>query len=84
MYDHVRAIARKLLMLCSQLEQLDFTHFPSMSIMSPASTEVYVSAITDFREEFIQLSHDFSTHSSKFDVFSKPFAVSPEDSDAAL
>ena len=46
-YDHVRAFARKLVMFCSQLEMLDFTHFPSMSILSPASTEAYVSASTD-------------------------------------
>ena len=33
MYDHVCAFARKLVMVCSQLEKFDFTHFPSMSIL---------------------------------------------------
>ena len=55
-----------------------------MLILSPALTEAYVLAITDLREEFIQPFQDFSTHSSKFDVFAKAFSVSPEDSDAAL
>jgi hypothetical protein len=35
MYDHVRAFSRKLVMFRSQLEKFDFTHFPSMSILSP-------------------------------------------------
>ena len=83
-HDHVRALARKLVMFCSQMEKFDFTHFPSMSILSPASTEPYVSAITDLREEFTRRFHDFSIHSSKFDVLTKPFSVSPGDSDAAL
>ena len=52
MYDHVLAFARKLVMFCCRQEKCDFTHFPSMSILSPASTEAYVSAITDLREEF--------------------------------
>ena len=81
---HVRAFARKLVMFCSRQEKLDFTHFPSMSIKSPASTEAYVSVITDLREEFTRSFQDFSTHSSKLDVFTKPFSVSPEDSDAAF
>ena len=51
MYDHVRAFARNLVMFCSQLERFDFTHFSFMMILSPASTEAYVSAITDLREE---------------------------------
>ena len=83
MYDHVRAFAGKLIMFCSQLEKLNFTHFPSMSILSPASTGAYVPAITDLREEFTRRFQDFSTHSSKFDVLTKPFSVSPEDSDTA-
>ena len=83
MYDHVCAFARKLTMFCSQLEKFDFTHFPSMSILSPASTEAYVSAITDMREEFTRLQ-DFSTHTSKFYNFVNSFSVSPEDFDAAL
>ena len=71
MYDQVRVFARKLVMFCSQLETSDFTHFPSMSILSPASTEAYVSAITDLRDEFTRRFQNFSTHSSKFDVFAK-------------
>ena len=55
-----------------------------MLIFSPALTEAYVSTITYLREEFTRQSQDFSTHSSKFDIFSKPFSVSHEDSDAAL
>ena len=84
MYDHVHAVARKLEMFCSQSEKFDFTHFPSMSILSLALTEAYISAITDLQEEFTQCFQDFSTHSSKFDVFAKPFTVFHEDSDAAL
>ena len=52
MYDHVRAFTCKLVMFCSQLEKFDLTHFPSMSTLSPASAEAYVSTITDLREEF--------------------------------
>ena len=84
MYNHVRAFAQKLVMFCSWLEKFYFTHFPSMSVLSPASTEVYVSAITYLREEFTRHFLDLSTHSSKYDVFAKPFSVSHEDSDAAL
>ena len=84
MYDHVRVFDRKLVMFCSQLEKFAFTHFPSMSILSPASTEAYVSAITDLCEEFTRRFQDLSTHSSKVDVYAKPFSVSSEDSDAAL
>ena len=80
----MRTSSRKLVMFCSQLEKFAFTHFPSMSILSPASTEAYVSAITDLCEEFTRRFQDFSTHSSKLDAFAKPFSVSPEDSDAAL
>ena len=36
------------------------------------------------REEFTRRFHDFSTHSSKLDVFAKRFSVSPVNSDAAL
>ena len=39
MYDHECAFAQRLLKFCCQLEKFDFTHFPSMSILSPASTE---------------------------------------------
>ena len=39
-----------------------------MSILSPASTEAYVLAITDMRVEFSLRFQDFSTHSSKVDV----------------
>ena len=52
-----------------------------MSIFSPASTEAYVSAITDLREEF---ARRFQDSSSTFDVLTKPFSVSPVGSDAAL
>ena len=55
-----------------------------MSILSPVSTEAYVSAINDLREEFIRRFQDFSIYSSKFDVFANPFSASPEDSDAVL
>ena len=55
-----------------------------MSILSTASIEAFVSAIIDLREEFKRRFQDFSTHSSKFDVLTKPFSVSPDDSDAAL
>ena len=85
--SHVRSCAclfRKLVMFRFQLEKFDFTHFPSMSILSPVSTEAYVSAINDLREEFTQRFQDFSIYSSKFDVFANPFSASPEDSDAAL
>lgn len=84
MYDHVRAFSQKLAMFRYQLENFDFTHFPSMSILSPASTEAYVSAINDLREEFALRFQDFFIHSSKFDVFAKPFSASPEEADAAL
>ena len=66
MYDHLCAFARRLVMFCSQLEKFDFTHFLSMSILSP------VSAITDLREEFTRRFQDFSTHSSEFDFFQSP------------
>ena len=55
-----------------------------MAILSSASTEAYVSAITDLREEFTRRFQDLSTYSSRRDVFAKPLSVSPEDSDAAL
>ena len=55
-----------------------------MSILSPASTEAYVSVITDLRDKFTQRFQDFSTRSSKLDVLTKPFCISPADSDAAL
>ena len=84
MYDHVHPFARKLVMFCSQLEKFNFTHFPSMSILSPVLTEAYVLAITDLREEFTLCFKDFSTHLSEFDVFAKPLSVYPVDSDAAL
>ena len=55
-----------------------------MSILSPALTEAYVSAITDLREEFTRRFYDLSTHSSKFDASAKHLPVSHEDSDADL
>ena len=55
-----------------------------MWILSPASTEACTSAINDLRDEFTRRFQYFSTHSSKLDVFAKPYSVSPEDSDAAL
>ena len=84
MYDHVRSFARKLAMFCPQQETFDFTHFPFISILSPASTEAYVSTITDLWEEFTRRFQDFSTHSIQFDVLTKSFSVSNEGSDAAL
>ena len=47
--NYVGAFAWKLIMFCTQLEKFDFAHFPSMSILSPALTEAYVSAIIDLR-----------------------------------
>ena len=76
MYNHLRAFARKLLKFSCQLEKIDFTLFPSMSILTSASKEAYFSAITDFREEFTRRFQDLSTHTSKVDDFAKPFCFS--------
>ena len=84
MYNHVCAFSQKLVIFCFQLEKFDFTHFPSMSIVSPVSTEAYVLAINDLHEEFTQRFQEISIYSSKYDAFTNPFSASPEDSDAAL
>ena len=83
MYEHERAFNRKLELFRSQLKKLEFTHFPSLSILKPNSTEDFVLAIDKFCEELKRQFQDFSLYLSKF-IFLNPFSVSPEDNDAAL
>ena len=79
MFDHVKAFQVKLSLLENQINNKNFTQFPTLLNCKDQNTQKYAKHISELSEEFENRFHDFKENASSFEIFSGPFSIKTDN-----
>ena len=79
MFNHVKAFQVKLPLWENQINNKNYTHFPTLLNCKDQNTEKYAKLFLEMREKFENKFHVFTENVSSFEIFSCPFSIKPDD-----